>query len=105
MDDMMTRFKQEEDHVQMLHKLFKRLKKYKLCLNPNKCVFGAKSGKLLGFVVSYRGIEIDPSKIKAIYDLKTPTTVKEVRSLLRRLNYIARSSISFLRLLNHSSNC
>ena len=88
-DDMIAKSKQGEDHVEVLRKLFERLKKYKLWLNPNKCVFGAKSGKLLGFMVSNRGIEIEPSKIKAIYNLKTHSTVKEVRSLLRRLNYIA----------------
>ncbi len=45
--------------------LFKRLKKFKLCLNPAKCIFGATSGKLLGFIVSKRAIEIDPNKAKA----------------------------------------
>uniref|UniRef100_A0A2N9FEI8 Reverse transcriptase/retrotransposon-derived protein RNase H-like domain-containing protein n=1 Tax=Fagus sylvatica TaxID=28930 RepID=A0A2N9FEI8_FAGSY len=39
-----------------------RLKKYQLRLNPNKCAFGVTSGKLLGFIVSGRGIEIDPAK-------------------------------------------
>ena len=43
------------DHLQ---KLFERLKKYKLRLNPNKCTFGVRSGKLLGFVVSNKGIEV-----------------------------------------------
>ena len=89
-DDMIAKSKQWKDHVEVLRKLFKRLRKYKLRLNPNKCVFGAKSSKLLGFVVNSKGIEIDPSKIKAIYDLKTPSTVKEVKSLLGRLNYITR---------------
>uniref|UniRef100_A0A2N9IJ07 Uncharacterized protein n=1 Tax=Fagus sylvatica TaxID=28930 RepID=A0A2N9IJ07_FAGSY len=51
-----------QDHLTDLRKLFQRLKKYQLRLNPNKCAFGVTSGKLLGFIVSGRGIEIDPAK-------------------------------------------
>ncbi|PKI50214.1 hypothetical protein CRG98_029397, partial [Punica granatum] len=63
---------------------------YKLRLNPAKCTFGAKSGKLLGFVVSERGIEVDLEKVKAIRELPPPSSVCEVRGFLGRLNYIAR---------------
>ncbi|PKI37274.1 hypothetical protein CRG98_042337 [Punica granatum] len=48
------------------------------------------SGKLLGFVVSERGIEVDPDKVKAIKELPPPSSVREVRGFLGRLNYIAR---------------
>ena len=47
-----------------LQKLFEILKKYKLRLNPNKCTFGVRSGKLLGFIVSNKGIEVDPTRSK-----------------------------------------
>ncbi|XP_056169085.1 uncharacterized protein LOC130138612 [Syzygium oleosum] len=89
-DDMIAKSKHGEDHIEVLRKLFDRLRRFKLRLNPAKCMFGAKSRKLLGFMVSSRGIEIDPSKVKAICDLKPPSTVKEIRSLLGRLNYVAR---------------
>jgi hypothetical protein len=49
-----------------------------------------KSGKLLGFVVSDKGIEVDPDKVKAIQSMPPPKTEKDVRGFLRRLNYIAR---------------
>ena len=45
--------------------MFERLRKYRLRLNPVKCTFGVKSKKLLGFVVSQKGIEVDPDKVKA----------------------------------------
>ena len=51
-EDMIARSQTEEEHLDHLHKLFDRLKLYKLRLNPNKCTFGVRSGKLLGFVVS-----------------------------------------------------
>ncbi|PKI59190.1 hypothetical protein CRG98_020419 [Punica granatum] len=63
---------------------------YKHRLNPAKCTFSAQSGKLLGFVVSERGIEVDPDKVKAIKELPPPSSVREVRGFLGRLNYIAR---------------
>ena len=49
-----------------------------------------RSGKLLGFVVSGKDIEVDPAKVKAIQEMLTPRTEKEVRGFLGRLNYIAR---------------
>jgi hypothetical protein len=83
-DDMIVKSKKREDHGKVLRKLFKRLRKYELRLNPAKCSFGVKSGKLLGFVVSDRGIEVDPDK------MSSSKTEKEVRGFLGRLNYIAR---------------
>ena len=59
-------------------------------LNPNKCTFGVRSGKLLGFVVSDKGIQVDPTKVKAIQEMPAPRTEKEVRGFWGRLNYIAR---------------
>ena len=72
-----------------LKKLFERLRKFQLKLNPAKCNFGATFGKLLGFVVSKKGIKIDPDKVRAIQDLPPSRTQKEVRSFMGRLNYIA----------------
>ena len=89
-DDMIAKSRVEEDHVANLRKLFERLRKFQLKLNPAKCTFGVKSGKLLGFVVSEKGIEVDPDKISAIQNLAPPRTQKEVRGFLGRLNYIAR---------------
>ncbi|KAG8501630.1 hypothetical protein CXB51_004048 [Gossypium anomalum] len=54
-----------------------RLRKFQLKLNPTKCTFGARSGKLLGFVVSEKGIEVDPDKVKAIQELPPPRTQRE----------------------------
>ena len=65
-------------------------KTWHLKLNPAKCAFEVPSGKLLDFIVSRRGIELDPSKIKSIRDLPPPKNKKEVMSLLGRLNYISR---------------
>ena len=64
--DMISKSKTEEDHVEYLLKLFQRLRKFRLHLNPNKCTFGVCSGKLLGFIVSQKGIEVAPDKVRVI---------------------------------------
>ena len=85
-DNMIAKSQGEDDHVVNLRKLFERLRKFQLKLNPAKCTFGATSKKLLGFVVSKKGIEIDLDKVRAIQDLPPPRTQKEVRSFMGRLN-------------------
>ena len=59
-------------------------------MNPKKCTFGVTSGKLLGFIVSQSGIEVDPEKIKAIVQMKPPRTEKEIQGFLGRIQYISR---------------
>ena len=62
MDDMISKSDTEEEHLVHLEKLFERLRQFLLRLNPNKCTFGLRSGKLLGFIVSEKGIEVDPPR-------------------------------------------
>jgi len=90
MDDMITKLKKAEDHVVHIQKLFERLRKIKLRLNPAKYTFGIKSGKLLGFIVNQRGIEVDTDNVRAMLEMPPPYTEKEIRGFLGRLNYIAR---------------
>ena len=90
MDDMIANSRTEEEHLVNLWKLFERLHKYRLRLNLAKCTFRVKSEKLLGFVVSQKGIEVDLNKVKAILKMPEPRIEKQVRGFLGRLNYIAR---------------
>jgi len=62
--------------VALFHDMFGRLRKYQLKLNPAKCTFGVKSGKLLGFIISQKRIEIDPEKVKAILEMPEPCMEK-----------------------------
>ena len=89
-DDMIAKSRDGESHVANLRKLFEKLRKYQLKFNLSKCTFGVTSEKLLGFIMSSHGIEVDPSKIKAIQDILVPCTQKEVRGLMWWLNYISR---------------
>ena len=89
-DDVMIKSREGSDHLTCLRKFFDRLYRYSLKLNPTKCAFGVPAKKLLGFIVSRKGIDLDPSKIKATQELPLPKTRKEVMSFLGRLNYISR---------------
>ena len=73
-DDMIAKSQGEDEHVVNLRKLFEWLRKFQLKLNPIKCTIGATSRKLLGFVVSKKGIKIDLDKVRAIQDLPPPRT-------------------------------
>ena len=88
-DDMIVRSKDRESHIVNLRKFFERIKEYRLRLNPQKCTFEVITGKLLGFLMSGRGIEVDPSKIKAILEMPQPKSEIEVRGFLDRLRCIS----------------
>ena len=64
-DDVVVRSKKREEHIADLREIFTNLRKHGLKLNPEKCVFGVKRGKLLGCMITERGIEANPVKIEA----------------------------------------
>ena len=80
-DDMLVKSLRKDNHLDNLRETFDTLRSYNMKLNPNKCAFGVMAGKFLGFMVSQRGIEVNPEKIRAIMELEPPMTVKEVQSL------------------------
>ena len=61
-DDMIVKSKSRNEHEINLEKILKRIGKYQLRLNPKKCTFGVTAGKMLGFLITQRGIEVDTSK-------------------------------------------
>ncbi|KAL0445720.1 UNVERIFIED_CONTAM: hypothetical protein Slati_1699900, partial [Sesamum latifolium] len=80
-DDMLVKSKKAADHVKDLEETFSVLRKYKLKLNPAKCAFGVQGSRFLGFMVTQRGIEANPLKIRAIIDMKAPTCLNEAQRL------------------------
>ena len=77
-DDMVVKSKMVSEHVRDLGNIFEILRKHKLRLNAFKCSFGVGSGKFLSYMVTYRGIEVNPDQIKAINSLQPPRNPKEV---------------------------
>ena len=77
-DDMVVKSKVVCKHVRDLRNIFEILRKHKLHLNASKCSFGVGSGKFLGYMVTHRGIEVNPDQIKGINSLQPHRNPKEV---------------------------
>jgi hypothetical protein len=84
-DDIIVKSTKQENHIADLQETFANFRQAGLKLNPEKCVFGVKKGKFLGYLVSTKGIEANPSKIEAILQMEPPNSKKEAQRLAGRL--------------------
>jgi hypothetical protein len=107
-DDMVVKTRNSDLLIADLEETFASLREYQWKLNPNKCVFGVPTGKLLDFIISHRGIEGNPEKISAITKMKAPTYIKDVQKLtvcmaaLNRFNLkLGERGLPFFKLLKH----
>jgi hypothetical protein len=95
-DEMLVKSLTLGNHVADLAEAFDTLRKYHMKLNPQKCAFGVDSGKFLGFMVSQKGIEANPDKVRAILEMSSPRTKKQMQQLTGRLaalnRFVSRSS-------------
>ena len=82
---MVVKNKQEKRHTEDLQGVFEVLRQHKLRLNADKCAFGVGAGKFLGYLITSRGIEVNPDQIEAVKRLKLPSNPKEVQVLTRML--------------------
>ena len=89
-DDMLVKSKERSGHASHLEETFELLRKHCMKLNPLKCAFGVSAGKFLGFMVTQRGIEANPSQIKAILESQAPDSRKSVQQLTGRLAALGR---------------
>jgi hypothetical protein len=77
-DDVVVKTRNSSTLIDDLEETFASLREYSWKLNLNKRVFGVPSGKLLGFIISHRGIEATLEKISTITSMKAPTCIKDV---------------------------
>jgi hypothetical protein len=77
-DDIVVASKNKEHHLADLIETFANMRDARLRLNPEKCVFGVRQGKILGYLVSHRGIEANPTKIQAIINMTPPQSARDV---------------------------
>ena len=78
---MVVKSKVVSEHVGDLGDIFEILRKHKLRLNASKCSFSVGSSKFLGYMVTHRGIEVNPDQVKAINSLQLPQNPKEIQKL------------------------
>jgi hypothetical protein len=89
-DDMVITTREEATLIGDLWETFDNLNRYKLKLNTTKCSFGVPVGQLLGFLVSARGIEVNPEKIQAILTMAKPTKLHEIQQLAGQVAALSR---------------
>ncbi|CAH9134294.1 unnamed protein product [Cuscuta epithymum] len=89
-DDILIKSKKKEDHVRDMERIFTIMEGASMRLNPKKCAFAVKGGKFLGYMMSERGIEPNPEKVKAIVDMEAPRNLKDVQRLTGRLAALSR---------------
>jgi hypothetical protein len=107
-DDVVVKTRNSSTLIDDLEETFASLREYRWKLNPNKCVFGVPSGKLLGFIISHHGMEANPEKISAITSMKAPTDIKDVQKLTgcmvalnRLISQLGERGLPFFKLLKH----
>jgi ribonuclease HI len=107
-DDVVVKTRNSSTLIDDLEETFASLREYRWKLNPNKCVFGVPSGKLLGFIISHRDIEVNPEKIFAITSMKAPTCIKDVQKLTgcmaalnRFISKLGEWGLPFFKLVKH----
>nr|KYP66646.1 Retrovirus-related Pol polyprotein from transposon 297 family [Cajanus cajan] len=89
-DDMVVKTTSAPYHASNLAEVFAQIRRHNMRLNLDKCVFGVQGGKFLGFMIPSRGIEANPEKCKAIIQMQSPQTVKEVQCLAGQLVSLSR---------------
>ncbi|GBM49702.1 Retrovirus-related Pol polyprotein from transposon 17.6 [Araneus ventricosus] len=90
LDDIIIVGRTFEEHLNNLRKVFQRLQKANLKLNPKKCRFLQREVAYLGHVISAEGVKTDPEKIKAVVDWPRPDKIHDLRSFLGLCTYYRR---------------
>jgi hypothetical protein len=80
--------KYDKEHCCHLRKVFLKCGSFVISLNPKKYLFSMQEGKLLGHIVSAKGVRIDPSSVEEIQALSIPRSKKEVESFLGKINFL-----------------
>ena len=108
-DDLVVKTRNQETLLSDLAETFENLRSARIKLNPDKCVFGVPAGKLLGFLVSARGIEANPEKIRAIERMRPPSKLRDVQcvtgcmaALSRFISRLGEKALPLFKLLKRS---
>ena len=89
-DDIVIKSAGMSHHLADLRLALERMRRYGLKMNPLKCAFGISAGKLLGFIIHEKGIEIDPKRIEAMKKVEAPACKKDLQKFLGKVNFLRR---------------
>jgi hypothetical protein len=103
-DDIVVKLEKRGDLLDNIKENFDNLRKFKMMLNPKKCIFGVSLGKLLGYMVSSRWIDANP-KVEAIEKLQPPQTKKEIQKLAGMMAAFSQFISKLENVVYHSIGC
>ncbi|GAA0170240.1 hypothetical protein LIER_24543 [Lithospermum erythrorhizon] len=86
---MLIKIREVDDHEANLRESFDNLRRYKVLLNLNNCVFGVTSRTFLEYMISQRGIEPNLDKIAVVQAMESPKTLKEAQRLTGRMTALS----------------
>ena len=98
LDDLVAHSRMRMCHSYHLRLVFERCRHYLVRLNPHKCIFYVKTGHLLGFIVSKKGIRVDPLKVDAILQLSPLRNIRHLQCFQGMENFLRRFIVNFANL-------
>jgi hypothetical protein len=108
-DDIVVKTRESNSLLENLAQVFDKLRATSTKLNPEKCIFGVSPRKLLGFLISHRGIEANPDKVRVIEAMRPPARLKDVQRLMgslaalsRFISRLAERALPFFKLMRGS---
>jgi hypothetical protein len=87
MDDIVVYADNIETHTQKLNEIFKRLDKFNLKLQPDKCEFMRREVVYLGHIISSEGLKTNPDTVRAVKEYPQPKNEREIKSFLGLTGY------------------
>ena len=101
LDDLSVYSHIHHEHLQHLRRVFMKCRKFGISLNPKKSQFALSKGKILGHIVSTKGVNIDPLRVEAIHKLSIPRSKRDIQSFLGKINFVRRFIPNFSELVKH----
>jgi hypothetical protein len=98
LDDILVFSDNEEEHVEYVKEVLRRLRKARLFIKLSKCEWHTRRTEYLGYIISPKGVSIDPERVKTIQDWLKPKSVRDIRVFIGFMNYYRRFIAGFSKL-------
>jgi hypothetical protein len=104
LDDITIFSKSDDEHLQHLKQIFRKCRRYGISLNPKKSQFVMLEGKILGHIILFGGIKIDPRRVDVIQEIAIPINKKSIQSFIARINVLRHFVPKFVEIIRPITN-